>query len=325
MLLTPWLGAQGGGVVVKKKVLNPEQFQRMTEGATTQTALSGEALDNGDFVSLRRKNQEGRLNGVFVYEDTKNQKIYVRPRPNEAPVAIPVKEIEDMERIVPASTQGAKGGVRFANEDQLGARHREIQALSIYNGPNKEVRYYAPTLSNAEKQELQAMARAANDVASGQDTVASLERSMGDQPGTYEEAVSREILARQKMIMALASVSAPPMMPIYTYNFPYESFSYLPTYNYGGNIIWGGGLGMPNLGAYGLGLGASFGAGVQSIQSVTVAAPQPARPQDLPELQKSLQSAREKLDRDRQAYATARSRAIVDDRGDIVAVRLDEK
>jgi hypothetical protein len=43
------------------------------------------------------------------------------------------------------------------------------------------------------------------------------------------------------------------------------------------------------------------------------------------ELQKSLQAARERLDRDRQAYATARSRAIFDDRGDIVAVRLDEK
>jgi len=183
LLLCPLAAAPAGaqGIVVKKKVVSPDQYQKMV-APDTRAALSGETLRNGDYVSVQRKGETNRINGVFVYEDA--QKIYVRSQPQAAPTGVPLKEIEDIDRIVPANTEKAKGGsIRFATEDLSGAPPREIHVLHVYNGTTKEVRYYGPTLSAAEKQDLAALEKAANQLATDQEMAQALERSLAEPAG----------------------------------------------------------------------------------------------------------------------------------------------
>ncbi len=303
LLLTPLLSAQG--LVVKKKVVSPDQYQQLTEAATTPTALGGEGLHNGDMVSLRRKGVEGRLNGTFVYEDAKTSRIFVRPRAGEAPVPVALKDIEDVERIVPASTSGGKDGVRFATDDGPRARHREIYMLEIYNGPVKEVRYYGPNLSPAEKQELAALQKAANELTADQETAVHLERSLNEQPTPAELMAQQYRLAS---MLALASTSG----------FTYSNYGFNPSpYNFGGNLFY------PAVS------GPYFGGTMPIINTVAAPAPTPAAGQapqpSQAELMKSLKEARERVEQDRQALASLRNRAILDSDGSIVAVRLDEK
>jgi hypothetical protein len=301
LFATPLLSAQAKseGLVVKKKVVSPDQYQKMTEPSSERGVLSGETLSNGDFVSLRRKNVEGRLNGIFVYEDAKNQRIFVRPRPHAVPVAVPTSAIEDIERIVPANTQAEKGGIRFATEEGAAAPHREIVAQYIYNGSTREVRYYGATLSSAEKQELAALEKAAHELAQDEEAVTTMEQAITAQPTAAAEA------AREARLAA-ASANGP-------FGFEYYTYNNNPT-NFGGNFL---NPVMPFFGGFGR-------------NSVNVSVPPPPAPvvapaPSLAEMQKSLQTARERVEQDRKTYLAARSRAIFDATGDIVAVRLDEK
>ena len=302
LILTPLLASPAGaqGVVVKKKVVSADQYQKMTEDAT-RGVLSGEALHNGDLVSIRRKGQEGRLNGTFVYEDGKNNRILVRPKAGATPVAVPLKDIEEIDRIMPASTEGGKGGVRFASDEAAAARG-EIHVLEVFNGPVKEVRYYGANLSPAEKQELAALQKAANDLAADQEAAARLERTLQEQPTPVEQAYQQ-----QRAAQAAANTQS---------YFAFENYNYANGgMNFGGNYLFPSPLlgGMPLISM-----------SLPTPPSLLVP-PAPLPPSSQADLLKAVQSARERVDHARQAYQTARSRAITDESGSIVAVRLDEK
>jgi len=293
LLLCPLAAAPAGaqGIVVKKKVVSPDQYQKMV-APDTRAALSGETLRNGDYVSVQRKGETNRINGVFVYEDA--QKIYVRSQPQAAPTGVPLKEIEDIDRIVPANTEKAKGGsIRFATEDLSGAPPREIHVLHVYNGTTKEVRYYGPTLSAAEKQDLAALEKAANELATDQEMAQALERSLAEPAGRTDTAAARA-----------------PSGPGFAWDFYSTTNVPLPGFGFGS--------GLPFMLPYMMMNGGSS-------PTINVTLPAAAPPPSLAEQEKSLQSARERVEKDRQAYQTARNRAIFDSNGDIVAVRFADK
>src|SRR4051794_17396770 len=117
------------GPAIKKREVARDKYEEMRSGGARAVASGDDALSHGDLLVIRRKGND-TVSGVLVYQDAKNNRLLVRPRPNMAPVAVPMQDVQEIERIVPASTSGDKGGVRFANEAEARrAANYEIQTI----------------------------------------------------------------------------------------------------------------------------------------------------------------------------------------------------
>ena len=75
------------GPTIKKREVSRDQYEQLRDGSAAKTASSEETLRHGDLLTIRRKG--GTVNGVLVYQDTKNDRLLVRTRPNTPPQRSP--------------------------------------------------------------------------------------------------------------------------------------------------------------------------------------------------------------------------------------------
>lgn len=188
------------GPVVKKKVVSPEEYRKLRAAAATRPAAGEEALKHGDFVALARR-AGGRLNGVVVYVDEGSGRLFVRPRSGAAPVAVALKDVTEIERIVPASSSGPEA---------------EITPLEIYNGSVRTVHFFAPTLSPGEREQLRDLESAANRLAEQQ--------GLAEQ---VEDAMARSLTEDDSAAGAQGGYGVP-----FGYGNGYPYIAYMPFYRY---------------------------------------------------------------------------------------------
>jgi len=304
---------KSSGPAIKKREVARDKYEEMRSGGARAVSSGDEALSHGDLLVIRRKGND-TVSGVLVYQDAKNNRLLVRTRPNMAPVAVPMQDVQEIERIVPASTSGDKGGVRFANEAEARrAANYEIQTIEVFNGPVRSVSYIGKTLSAAERAQLDAMERAANRQADDAAMVETLSERALRGPERLDIAELVRQLTPQPPAFATAAINT--NFPVNTPLFPYAAPFYGAGY---------GGFGYGGSSALTTALPAILNAGSSAPASAVIQIPE--RTQDnTAELVKALQTARESLAKSREDYAKVSNRARFDDNGRIVAVMLDEK
>jgi hypothetical protein len=203
-----------------------------------------------------------------------------------------VQQVNEVERLVLVNTSGAGGGIRLAQDEGMAPPSREIIEQVIYNGTTKEVRYFAPTLSAAEKQELATLERTINELNADEAAVTALAR--GPEP------------AREPRPEPAGAAPAYAWSSYHAANIPGGVFNPLLV-----PII----ANPPTPPAS------------ASVNVTMPAEPKPAATStpSLAEQQQALQEARARLERSRQTYLSAQRRTVVDAEGAIVAVRLESE
>lgn len=294
LLATAALPAQQkAGPVVKKKVVSADEYRKLRAAAEARPAAGENTLKHGDFVTLSRR-AGGRLSGVVVYAEQASDRLFVRPRSGAAPVAVSLKDVTEIERIVPAASTGAS--------------EAEITPLEIFNGAVRTVHFFAPTLSPGEKEQLRDLESAANKLAEQQNLAELVEEQMArglsdDETGAVTVTQRGGFGGGLPYGFGYGGGGGYPYMsfvPFYRY-LPY-SLSYWPFVNY-----------FPMY----------YGAGGVGGQS-TVVVQRPSREETQANLMKQYDRLTESLGKARQSYDSARRRAVFDDEGRLIAVRNNE-
>lgn len=270
-------------------------------------AAGDETLTSGDLVSINRKGA-GKVTGVFVYSDPKSGKLYVRPKAGQPPVAVPANDIEKIERIRPAMTTGGKGGVKPAiDTGEKPAPKYEIHTLTVHNGPQATTFFYEDSLSPAERNQVNALERARANVLQKRAAVESLSQAIENAANTPSVTV--------------VDNSMPNLgYGYYAYYSMYGLYGYPFTMNYPLYNEPGIGFGIANYGYpmwYYPGIMGGGGSNVVVQNSGS-------NPQNVAALTKALTEAETALAEARKNYVAISQRAIYDNSGHIVAVRLAE-
>jgi hypothetical protein len=311
LAVLPVAGAQDKGPTIQKKQVNKDTYEDMLksyqQGGGSYRFVSGdETLTSGDLVTIARKGAEGKVTGVFVYADPKTNKLYVRPKAGQAPVSIPAKDIDKIERISPAVGSPEKGGIKPAIEfgDKPAPKY-EIHTMTVRNGTSTSTFYYDNSLSPAERDQLGAMERASNDLVQKSTTIETLRAAMENAANDSGTTVVQ---------------TAAPVYPSYIvdpYYYPYVGYYnayYYPDFPLGtGGPYWGLYGGLYGVGYYG---GAS--------NTTVVVRDSGNAGQSMAALAKSLSEAQAALNEAQKNYTAMSRRGIYDPSGHIVAVRLEE-
>jgi hypothetical protein len=182
---------------------------------------------------------------------------------------------------------------------------KAISTLVIYNGDTRTEAYYAPGLSAAEREQLTALSRAGSELAEREQLVADLEDAV--------RAVTASVIA------SAASASSGP--PAFAYGYEYYS-SGPPTLNVNLPAYYSPFLGYPRGLGYQTG---TWGYTPPGPYFYPPASASPATSVNLNDLLKALGTAREQVSHAREAYATARSRVVFDNDGQVIGVRSETK
>jgi hypothetical protein len=266
------------------------------EEAGSYRFVSGdEVLTHGDSVTLVRKGGE-KVSGTFVWADPKSGRMFVRPKAGVAPVAVMAKDVDKIERITPAIGQLEKGGVRPAIETEGKPLPKyEIHSMSVRNGPYTSTFFYDLSLSSAERDQLRAMEKAANEVARQGTLIESLNQAIQDSARTDNVNV---VQTAYPGYGAYAGVPYPYLYPYYyPVNYYVTYYAMYPAYAFGYYPFGGSTVVMQN-----------SGTGTETQAKLT---------KSLSEAQAALAAAQKDL-------AMATNRAIYDPAGRVVAVRLEE-
>jgi hypothetical protein len=128
-------------------------------GTGFQPASLKEDLQHGRLVEITVKGQ-GKINGTLVR--VAGDQLFVRTEPGALPRAIAKKDVEKIEK-------GTKFALSKDNVKLVGTEsdvlEPEIQALEIYNGKKRTVRYSGPALSSGERSMLFNLQTAENELA----------------------------------------------------------------------------------------------------------------------------------------------------------------
>jgi len=248
----------------------------------------------GEYVAVTRKDGQ-KMTGTLVWIDEKNNRLYLRPQPGQAPVAIARDDVNTV-----AVQPREDGGIRTASTGYTTGY--EIHTIEIFNGPNRSLHFFDRTLSPEERARLAEMEKSADDVARKSEIVDSLS----------EELKNQAQYGNQPTVVSTYNAGAYNYMPFafypVNYYFPYATVypfynNYFP-YAYTFPYVGGGAAG----------------------QNSTVVVQNPSGSSSSPgELLKALTTAQEQLAQARSNYTAARNLAIFDGQGRVVAVRLDEQ
>lgn len=138
---------------------------RPIQTGTYRFVTNDEILRHGDVLTITRKGGAAKLSGVFVYADEKSGRLFVRPQPLSAPVAIAANDVEKIDRITPAVGRADSGEVRAAfRADEKSRPAYEIHEMLGHNGPYTAVYFYESTLSPGERQQLLSIEKASGEV-----------------------------------------------------------------------------------------------------------------------------------------------------------------
>ncbi len=286
--------------------------QAQSDAASYRFASGDETLTNGDRVTIRRKNGSS-VTGTFVWSDPKANRLYVRPAPGQVPVAIPANDVDRVDRIATAVGTTGKDGVRPAFEEKVrpaGGPSYEIYSMTVHDGPFRRTFLFDTSLSPAEKDQLGALEKAGNDVTQKRTEVEMLQKAI-------EDAATQPPVT---VVNSGAPGYAAPYYPVVPYPF-YYPVAYglysplLPGLNFGGNNIYYYG-GIPTT------FYPTYPAGGANTTVVLQGGGDNAK--SLAALNKSLGEARAALAQAQKNYAALSHRAVYDDNGRIVAVRLEE-
>ena len=321
--LAPVAPAQGKPPPIKTKEVKKDTFAdllRNYQQTGSYRFVSGdESLTSGQFVTITRKDK-GKVSGVFVYADPKSNKLYIRPKAGATPVAVPSNEIEHIDLTRPAGTgTTGKGGIKPAIETgEKSAPSYEIHTLTIHDGPMTRTFHYETSLSDAERNQLNALERARTDLL---------------QKRTRVESLS-EMIDNAATAPPVTIAQGGPGVALAPYFAPYAFYGYYPGFYNPFQWNWPGyssgwsnyGYEIPALAyypAYG-GFGTYGGYGGAGGGSTVVVTNPGSTGQNVAELTKALKEAQTALNDAEKAYVAANQRAIFDNDGRIVAVRLAE-
>jgi len=259
-------------------------------------------------VTITRKDNE-KVTGTFVWADPKNNRLFIRPKAGQAPVAVATNDVDKIERIAPAVGTTGKGTVRPAIEGDGPSPSYEITTMRVHNGPYTTQFFFDDSLSPAEREQLRAMEKASNDVAQKGMEIESLSKAIqnaNEQPATTVVSTGG----------GYGYAASPYVVPYpFVYPVAYGLYSPLPPgMNFGGNYLYYyGGIPTNYMAAYPTGNNTTVVTQNSGDNAKTLAA-----------LTKSLGEARTALADAQKRNTAMANRAVYDPSGRIVAVRLEQ-
>jgi hypothetical protein len=308
----PWSVAQDKKSVIENKQVKKETMSELLrnyqQGGSYRFVSGDEVLTSGDFVSISRKGNEGKLTGVFVYSDSKSGKLFVRPKAGQPPVGVTAKDIDRIERIRPAVGTQEKGGVRPAIEagGDKQAPNYEIHTMAVRSGPVTSYFYYDNSLSPAERDHLRALEKAGSDMVQKGNTIEMLNRAIEN----AAETPAVDVVQTGGPGYGYYPYFYPYVYPVawysayYTMYYPVTPLAIYP-YDY----------------PYGFGYPGYMGGGGNSTVVIRDSGNQG---QSIAALTKSLSEAQAALTEAQKNYVAVARRAVTDSSGRVVAVRLEE-
>jgi hypothetical protein len=256
------------------------------ETGTHRFVSNDEVLTHGDVVTIKRKAGQDSVSGVFVRADPRSGRLFVRPQPGQAPVAVATNDIEKVDRITPTLGRPGNGGIRPAiGNDERPTPTYEIHELEVRNGPYSKFYYYDSSLSPSERQLLMAISRASADVEAKGQQVDLVSRML-------HEAIAERVAPRLPVVLAADA-------------FPYAYPQILIVEN-------------P------LTANPVYLVGYSAVVPTPVVVKRWASAESLADLSKNLRDAEAAFAEARKVYETARERAIYEPAGHIIAVRLED-
>jgi hypothetical protein len=191
------VGALAGSVQTQEKFIgpfDPDASKGAAPGVSYQPAKPAD-FKHGARLQLTLKN-DTKVTGTLVRLDRKNQSYVLRTAPGTAPVAYPHNEVKNVERIV----------IREAVD---AGSQPEIVRQVIINGNRRTVSYYSEVVSPGEREALEQMAKAENEL------IALEEREdLREAAVNAERAMQAELLQTQREInFALQLVNR--IQPVY--------------------------------------------------------------------------------------------------------------
>jgi len=296
----------------EKKGVPPKQPDPAVRQGESQRQLM-----HGDRVTLKNKGE-----ATVVWQDAKNNKVYVRTKAGERPVAVTMNDIADVR---PVAGTKSNGGIRPAVEGELPTPQNpnyEIRSVEVFNGPYRSVHFVGRELSQAEKAQLADLERATNRVADDEERVQNLESAIQRQanaPATTQDVNIIQTSAVNPYGYGAGYAAYPNFYP-YSTSGLYPGSFFAPYYPYYYPV------GYYNSYYFNYYPPLAFYPPSQPtviVQNTTTggASKSEATRDDLA---KSLQAAQDRLRKDRETYTQASSRAVYDNSGRIVAVRFEE-
>jgi hypothetical protein len=272
-----------------------------------RTGDAQRVLHHGDRVTLKNKGE-----ATVVWQDAKNNRVYVRTKPGERPIAVTMNDIANVRPVVGTKNTG---GVRPAVEGQLPTPQsvNEIQPVEIFNGPYRTLHFLGRDLSPAERAQLKDLERSANRVADDEELVENLQNAAQQQAlGTSS---TQEVVVRNPGVAPYGYSGYPGVYP-YNYFAPYYPYYFYPISYYNDYYF----NYYPPL--------AFFPPYMPQVSQPTVIVQNSTGSSgggSQADVTKALQTAQERLRKDRETYTQASSRAVYDNNGRIIAVRFEEK
>jgi len=266
--------------------------------AARAQVIGGKKLKHGDVVMMNRDGKD--VKATVVYQDAKTGNLWVREKPGKAPVSVARDDIR------PVAGSAEKGGIVPGVYVGEADPNYEIYVMEVWNGPIKSVRYISKSLSPGEQQQLAELQRAANEAADSEMRVQDLKAKITKETEDPTPKIESETITTQSSLNNMP-VWYYPVNYYYYYPVNYY-FSYYPPLAtpYG----YGYGYGYP--GAY------SPNGGGNSVTTTVKITPPP--PPSLDDMRTALAAAETQMAKARQQYTAARSHAITDERGRIIAV-----
>ena len=191
---------------IKLPVFDPNLVDtpQAIKGVAFQPANEVSDFRHGTLMSLTLKN-DTKVTGTLVRVDRKNKRIFLRTQPGAAPVAYAETDLKNVDKGIYKDP----GGIRPAADASPNVIQPEITRQVIVNGNQRTVTYYSNVVSPGEREALEQMAKAENDLILLEGAVD--QRQMAIQ---RELAMKDEMLKTQKNInMALELINS--IQPLY--------------------------------------------------------------------------------------------------------------
>jgi hypothetical protein len=146
-----------GAAQVKAPIFGPDQ----TKAASLKEATAAGDFKHGNRLVITKKDNT-QIVGTLVRVDRQGKRLFLRTQPGEPPVAVPDDEVKKAEVVMkPAAPEGAAA--------ERPENRPEIHRMDIRQGTDSRVRFFAPTLSPAEKATLDQIEAAETEMAPYQD------------------------------------------------------------------------------------------------------------------------------------------------------------
>jgi hypothetical protein len=198
-------GLDSAQAQIKLPVFDPNAVDtpQGIKGVAFEPASDMADFRHGQLLSLTLKN-DTKVTGTLVRVDRKSKRLFVRTRPEMAPTAYAESDLKSVEKGV------YKGGIRPAGSDASpNVIQPEINRQVIINGNQRTVTYYSTVVSPGERESLDQMARAENDLIALEAAIDNRNRAI-----LHEQSMKDATLRTQQNInMALELLNA--IQPVY--------------------------------------------------------------------------------------------------------------